>query len=184
MNNTKYGKVFLYTDLLTQDYNDFKIIDDEVGLANLLSIDKKGMAEVVGGENQQVKPFFDLDCMGEDIDIKVFIGKIQNIFPNKKIKWCKRKPRPYNGKMKYSYRVYVSGVKISSSNIEIILQQNGLINEYGKMIDLSVYSKNRRLYMPLTKYKYDRITKKNWEVPKLELGEDASLFDCCASYIE
>ena len=52
-----------------------------------------------------------------------------------------------------------------------------LFEKYKGLIDTSVYSPTRVLYIPLS----DR--KKNLDVPELKIIK-GSLFDCCATYIE
>ncbi len=42
----------------------------------------------------------------------------------------KRPPRPYKGKMKYSYRVYVQGVRISYINLKELSEENKLMTKY------------------------------------------------------
>jgi len=158
-------------------------IDNELAIYNLLKFDKKGIVELVGAPNQKVKPFFDLDQKCTDINLNSFINDLNQIFPNKTIKSCKRRPRLEKGKMKFSYRVYVSAVMISSSNIKQLIIDYKLKDKYDA-IDLSVYDSNKCLHIPNTKYKLDRRTDNFCEVPKLELMDDANLFECCASYIE
>ena len=84
----------------------------------LLENDKERLCELIGGENQQIKPIIYIDQYDTDIDIEAFKADLNVIFPNKAIKYCKRQPRPYNGKMNYSYRIYVQGVRISYINLK------------------------------------------------------------------
>ncbi len=58
-----------------------------------------------------------IDQYINDIDINAFTTDLNEIFPNKDIKYCRRDRRPYNGRMKYSYRVYVQDVRISYINL-------------------------------------------------------------------
>ena len=77
------------------------------------------MVENIGQNDQQIKPVFDVDAYETDInDIKTIINEL---FPNKPINYAKREPREYNGKLKYSYRLYVDGVRITSQNLKKLL---------------------------------------------------------------
>ena len=49
------------------------------------------------------------------------IADINKVFPDKSIYYAKRDPREYKGKMKYSYRFYVDGVRITSKNLKALL---------------------------------------------------------------
>ena len=131
-----------------------------------------------------IKPIIDIDQYNTDIDIEAFKTDLNVIFPNKEIKYCKRKPRPYNGRMKYSYRVYVQDVRISYINLKQLILEIYKLNTQYDGIDKNLYSSNRILYTPNTKYKYDLKLKKYYEVPPLKIMDDAELFECCASYIE
>lgn len=179
MENKIFGNVCIRLSIPNQDIH---YIDNEIALYNLLSNDKKGIVEFIAGKNQKVKPFFDLDQKEFDINIQEFIADLKVIFPDKKIKYCKRKPRPYNGKMKYSYRVYVMDTMISRENMIHLCNHYKLKEKYDA-IDFNMYKGTSVLHIPNTKYKYSK-EKGFYEVPKLELMEDASLFDCCASFIE
>ena len=75
------------------------------------------MSEIIGDINKNIKPVFDVDAMGEDIDIEETKKEINMIFPNKPIYFCKREPREHKNSIKYSYRFYVSGVKINYKNL-------------------------------------------------------------------
>lgn len=181
--NSPFNKVFLYKSTTTVKTPENLIICESPENYNqLLENDTEGLCELIGGKNQQIKPIIDIDQFNTDIDIEAFKTDLNEIFPNKKIKSCKRKPRPYNGRMKYSYRVYVQGVRISYINLKQLILEK-LKTKYDG-IDDGLYSSNRILYTPNTKYKYDLKTKKYYEVPQLKLMDDAELFECCASYIE
>ena len=183
--NSPFNKVFLYenTQMIKTPEN-LIICESPESYNQLLENDKKGLCELIGGENQQIKPIIDIDQYNTDIDIEAFKTDLNVIFPNKVIKCCNRKPRPYNGKMKYSYRVYVQNVRISYLNLKkLLLEQNQLNIKYSG-IDKGLYIEKRILYTPNTKYKYDQNAKRYYEVPKLKLMDDAELFECCASYIE
>lgn len=182
--NTPFNKVFLYKNTLTLKTPENLIIcESQEEYNELLENDKEGLCELIGGENQQIKPIIDVDQFVDDIDINALIADINNIFPNKKVKYCGRKPRPYNGKMKYSYRFYIQDIRISFINLKKLLNNNDLFSKYSG-IDKGLYIPKRILFTPNTKYKYDQKFKKYYEVPQLKLMNDAELFECCASYIE
>ena len=182
--NSPFNKVFLYenTQIIKTPEN-LIICESPETYNQLLENDKKGLCKLIGGENQQIKPIIDIDQYYNDIDINAFITDLNEIFPNKSIKCCNRKPRPYNGKMKYSYRVYVQNVRISYINLKRLLEEHKLKTKYDG-IDITLYIDKRILYTPNTKYKYDLKAKRYYEVPQLKLMDDAELFECCASYIE
>jgi hypothetical protein len=184
MTESKYGCVYLYKNIRTPKNNaNLILINDEIDLYSMLHNDNEGLVEIVGGKNQKVKPYFDLDQYVSDIDIQEFINDLKFIFPNKKFKYCMRKPRQHMGKIKFSYRIYVMDVKISSFNIKKIIEEHKLKEKY-KCIDDSVYNDKGLLYIPMTKYKWLLKDDKPMEVPKLNLMEDATIFECCASHIE
>ena len=91
--------------------------------------DKKGrggICEIVGLDDFQVKPYFDIDAkidldksFDETIidDIENDIKKICNV----EIYKCNREPREDNGKMKYSYRLYLEA-RISYDNIPVLFK--------------------------------------------------------------
>ena len=51
------------------------------------------MCEVIGEYGQQIKPVFDVDAYGSDIDIQEVKKQINSIFPNKNLYIAKREPR-------------------------------------------------------------------------------------------
>jgi hypothetical protein len=183
--NSPFNKVLIYenTQIIKTPEN-LIICESPETYNQLLENDKKGLCELIGGENQQIKPIIDIDQYHTDIDIEAFKTDLNVIFPNKAIKCCNRKPRPYNGKMKYSYRVYVQNVRISYLNLKKLLLDINQLNIKYPGIDKGLYIEKRILYTPNTKYKYDQNAKRYYEVPKLNLMDDAELFECCASYIE
>lgn len=140
--------------------------------------------ESIGKKGQFIKPIFDIDAYGTDINIDDVKNDINQLYPNKTINYAKREPRNDGKKgMKYSYRFYVDGVKTTSSQIKQLSLRNGL--DRNKIYDLSIYDDNKVLYLPLTTYK--KTMKKQCmsctTVPSLEpVGCD--IFKCCASYIE
>ena len=133
------------------------------------------MCEIIGDFNQFIKPVFDVDAFEEDIDVGSVKQDINKLFPNKTIYYAKRYARMKKDRMKYSYRFYVDGVKIYFKNLKKLCEYHGLHQD--KKYDMSIYSKNRLLFLPLTTQKVDE------EVPKLEVVE-GDIFKCCASYVE
>ena len=136
------------------------------------------MVEVIGAYGQQIKPVFDVDAYNDDIDLSSVISKINELFPGKDVYHAKREPREYKKYgMKYSYRFYVDGVRINYKNLKTLLIDNGF--DQIKMYDMSIYEKNKVLFLPLTTQK-----EKGCEVPELKLCNTADVFKCCASYIQ
>lgn len=136
------------------------------------------MVELIGAYGQQIKPVFDVDAYNNDIDIASVISKINEVFPEKAVYYAKREPREYKKHgMKYSYRFYVDGVRINYKNLKTLLSDNGF--DKIKMYDMSIYEKNKVLFLPLTTQK-----EKGCEVPELKLCNTADIFKCCASYIQ
>jgi len=141
-----------------------------------------GLCELVGSEEYQVKPYFDLDPKG-DFDYAVF-----DAFENDLIRICKdlgikepnvyvsgRDPRQEQEILKHSRRFYVNA-RITYSNIPIIFKE--LFDKYNKqIIDNGVYNKNRRLFSPLSQ------KKRNNYVPQLKVIK-GSIFDNCPTYIK
>ena len=122
--NSPFNKVFLYKNTkVIKTAENMIICESPEHYNQLLEDDKKGLCELIGGENQQIKPIIDIDQYNTDIDIEAFKTDLNVIFPNKAIKYCKRNPRPYNGKMKYSYRVYIQDVRISYLNFKRLLEE-------------------------------------------------------------
>lgn len=132
------------------------------------------MVENIGEYNQQIKPIFDVDAYGQDIDIDEVKKDINNIFPDKNIYYAKRDVRNTKKGDKYSYRFYVDGVRIQILNLKQLMLNN--VFNKNPIYDMSIYTTNRVLYLPLTTKKKDE------EVPELK-PIDCSVFDCCASYI-
>ena len=143
--------------------------------------DKKGrggICEIVGVDEFQVKPYFDIDAkidldksFDESIinDIEKDIKKICNV----KIFKSKRDPREYEAKMKYSYRLYLEA-RISYANIPILFKT--VFDKYD-IIDTSVYNRNRILFTPMNKIKKDDF------VPELKIV-NGEIFDNCATYVK
>ena len=74
--------------------------------------------ENIGEYGQQIKPVFDVDAYENDIDVNEYKSIISALFPNKPIKEGKRPSREHKGKIKYSYRFYVLGIRITSKNLK------------------------------------------------------------------
>ena len=134
------------------------------------------MVECIGEYSQQIKPVFDIDAYDTKPDINCIIADINKIFPDKPVKYAVREPREFKGKFKYSYRLYVLNVRITSKHIKTLLIENELNNN--PIYDMSIYDKNKVLFLPLTTKKADDI-----KVPAL-IPVDRDIFDCCASYIQ
>lgn len=132
------------------------------------------MAEMIGDYNQQIKPVFDVDAYIQDIDIDAVKKDINSIFPDKIINLANREVRITKKGNKYSYRFYVDGVRIKIDNLRKLCFENGL--DKNPIYDLSIYTPNRVLFLPLTTEKKDE------KVPELK-PVDCGIFECCASYI-
>jgi hypothetical protein len=64
-----FNKVFLYKNTTTLKTPENLIICESPGHYNqLLENDKEGLCELIGGENQQIKPIIDIDQYNTDID--------------------------------------------------------------------------------------------------------------------
>lgn len=139
-----------------------------------------GLCELVGLEEYQVKPYFDLDPKG-NFDYTIIDSICQDIknICNKDVFISGRDVREEedsrgNKYFKHSRRIYLKA-RISYKNIPIIFKS--VLDKYKEYIDSSVYNRNRTLFVPLS----DR--KRNLKVPPLKVLI-GSLFDCCATYIE
>ena len=136
-----------------------------------------GLCEIVGLDEYQVKPYFDVDGKDKNNEgfdesiIDKICGDIQEIC-NNDIYIGNREAREENGVVKYSYRLYLKA-RISYKNVPILFKD--VFDKYS-IIDKSVYNPNRILFTPLS----DR--KKDLDVPPL-INIKGSIFDCCASYI-
>ena len=86
---------------------------------SLLGYDKylktnPNMCKCIGEFEQQIKPVFDVDAYDKEPDIEAIITDIKKLFPDKYVNYAKREPRDYKGKLKFSYRFYVNGVRTKS----------------------------------------------------------------------
>ena len=156
------------------DRHSMYMCDNETGYMKHLKTNPD-MCEVIGERKQYIKPVFDVDAYENDIDVDAVKADINMIFPNKSINYAKREPRETKKGTKYSYRFYVDGVKIYSAQIKQLLIDYKL-NE-NPIYDLSIYDKNKVLFLPLTTQKADGV------VPQL-CPIDCDIFKCCASYID
>ena len=137
------------------------------------------LPELIGFFRQQVKPCFDVDAYEKDIDINEIIAKINVLFPNKKVNTAKREPREYNNKgIKYSYRFYVDGVRMTTKNLKKYLNDNGYTKD-NEPFDLSIYDSNKVLFLPLSTKKFN-----DDKIHPALTPIDCDIFDCCASYIK
>jgi hypothetical protein len=134
------------------------------------------MCELIGGTYQQIKPILDVDAYETDPNINEILAEINKVFPNKSVYYAKRDPREYKGKIKYSYRFYVDGVRIIAKNLKKLLIKNGF--DKNPIYDMSIYDSNKVLFLPLTTQKTD-----GSKIPPLT-PVDCEIFDCCASYIK
>jgi P4 family phage/plasmid primase-like protien len=106
--------------------------------------------ELVGGLNQQVKPYFDEDLELNDdenafydeevaiLNKKLVIQSLFNLKNMDDIYLTDREARQKKDKTKYSYHYTVDKIRISNYNIKKLLEQNN-VNDF----DTSVYDKNR-----------------------------------------
>jgi len=103
--------------------------------------------ELVGGLNQQVKPYFDVDFESYDknydedaliLKNKTIIQSLFNLDSLDDIYVTKRPPRTKKDKIKYSHHYTLDNIRISNFNIQKLLIQNN-ITEF----DTSVYDTNR-----------------------------------------
>ena len=174
-------KSVMITNIFKRDVN--VIITNEDEYREYVEKNKYAV-ENIGKKGQQIRPVYDLDAY-EPIDINEFIDDIKVLYPNKEVYYAKREPRNDEKKgMKYSYRVYVDGVKTNSAQIKALLLRNGIDRKWS-CLDLSIYDVNKVLLIPLTTSKAQM--KKGCmcihSVPTLE-PVDCDIFKCCASYIE
>jgi len=135
------------------------------------------MCELIGRSAQQIKPVLDVDAYITDIDINQTIAEINQVFQDKPVYYAKREPREFKDKgIKYSYRFYVGGVRMTSKNLKSLLIKHGF--NKNPIYDMSIYDKNKVLFLPFTTKKTDGSI-----IPPLT-PIDCEIFDCCASYIK
>jgi len=167
----QYNKVII-TNIKNRE--SIYVCDNKIGYMKYLE-SNPAMCENIGGYHQYIKPVFDVDAYSNDIDIDSVKADINMMFPNKTINYAKREPRETKKGMKYSYRFYVDNVKIYSFQVKQLLIDYQL--NKNPIYDLSIYDKNKVLFLPLTTKKTDG------EAPKL-CPIDCDIFKCSASYVE
>ena len=69
------------------------------------------------------KPVLDVDAYETDPNINEILVNIEKLFPNNSVYYAKRDPREHKGRIKYSYRLYVDGVRIIAKNLKKALNQ-------------------------------------------------------------
>jgi len=119
--------------------------------------------ELVGGVNQLVKPFFDIDTelpkdtqFDEQAVLMSGTEKIKKMLklPNAQdIFILKRDKREKNDKYKYSYQITVDNICITNFNIQKLLDDAKITD-----FDTGVYDKNRALHPIYTSSKVDKET--------------------------
>lgn len=174
------SKVFRLTTMLNQARTK-NIYTENLYMEFLQSKDyaEGGVAEVVGDPTKQVKPYFDFDSYEIDLNDQFkqeFIDYVKEEY-GKDVSLMSRAPRLKDGKMKYSFRAYIKGHRISFFLIPIYFQ--ALFKKYEGIIDTSVYKINQPLLTLGNKRKRDL------NVPPLEMdnpNEDIS--NVFATYIE
>ena len=173
-NNQNFGRVLISSIFNRDTRVPVKTEADYMKQFELKNKKQGGLCEIVGLDEYQVKPYFDVDGKIDFTDdiIDNINTDIQKVY-NNDIYISKREPRNENGVMKYSYRLYLKA-RINYKNIPILFKE--VFDKY-KAIDNSVYDPKRILFVPLS----DR--KKNLDVPVLT-NIKGSIFDCCATYIQ
>ena len=191
---SKFNCVILF-DLKKRNYTDVKTPEDYKKLVKSMDAG----CELVGNQDQQVKPYFDVDMsrpksftFEEVTECTKWCDIISSLFPNKKldIKILKREPREKDGQIKYSYHLIVNNIRISYSNIKVLMDQKGLQNN--APFDTTIYNKNRGFHSIYTSHKINKDTGKKEKIPELMPYDyfqmkDMSkidLFDYCVSYIK
>ena len=179
MNIIKYDRV-LISSIFKRDTR-IEIFEEKEYKLQVNKNDKKGrggICEIVGLEEFQVKPYFDIDAkidLDKSFDENI-IDDIENDLKeicNTEVFKSNRGAREYEGKMKFSYRLYLKA-RISFHNIPILFKT--VFDKYD-IIDTSVYNRNRILFTPMNKIKKDDI------VPELKIV-NGKIFDNCATYIK
>jgi hypothetical protein len=141
---------------------------------------KPDATEIIGGYGQQIKPIFDIDAYKTDINKDEINKIILSLFPDKKTVYASRIPRETDKGLKYSYRFYVLGVRITAKNLHKLIIDAGFDKK--NIFDLSIYKYKGLLYLPFTTKKKDNKAGGLIDVPELT-PINCDLFDCCASYI-
>jgi P4 family phage/plasmid primase-like protien len=139
--------------------------------------------ELVAGEEQQVKPYFDLDLVDNDsfdweADILDKQLTIQTLFEDTidiTDIYVSKRQYEKDGKIKYSSHYTVDKIRMSYYNIKLMLENNKCTD-----FDMSVYDKNRGLYSIYTNKKCNL----NMELPPFLPEGDADITKYLVSYIE
>ena len=167
-----FGRVLISSIFKRNSRVSIKTEEDYMKQFNMKNENQGGLCEIVGLQEYQVKPYFDIDIkdktnegFNEEI-INDICKDIQKIY-NNDVYIGKREPREANGVMKYSYRLYLKA-RITWTNIPVLFKE--VFDKYD-IIDKSVYDPNRILFVPLS----DR--KKDLQVPAL-INIKGSIFDC------
>ena len=85
------------------------------------------MCKLIGRSAQQIKSVLDVDAYADDIDISQVKPDLQKVFPNKPVNSAKREPSEFKNKaIKYSYRFYVKGVRMTSRILKLCLSNTDL----------------------------------------------------------
>ena len=174
LNNQNFGRVLISSIYKRDTRVSVKTEADYMKQLKIKNKSQGGLCEIVGLDEYQVKPYFDIDGKNDfNVDIiNEICADIQKVY-NNDIYIGKRDPREEDKVMKYSYRLYLKA-RITYKNIPILFKE--VFDKY-EAIDNSVYNPNRILFAPLS----DR--KKNLDVPAL-INIKGSIFDCCATFIQ
>jgi hypothetical protein len=157
INETQFNKIVICE---TKCKNNKSIISDISTYKTELN-KYKIPTELVGGLNQLVKPYFDIDTelpkdtiFDETLVLTNAIEKIKIMFKlsdAKDIYILKRDKREKNQKYKYSYHICVDNIVISNFNIKHLIDDKNITN-----FDTGVYDKNRALHSIYTSRKIDK----------------------------
>jgi hypothetical protein len=179
-----------------KEHRDVNFITNDEQLTEYIVNDDAHACELI--HNQQIKPVLDIDvvyevspCAQKNTTLKNNILKAYSqiinltVFPGHNVCASERDIRRFekNGKLheKIGLRLIVQGVRISPENLKKIMTELDvkpiLSQNYH---DLSIYSKNRCLYLP---YSVKHGEKACGDYPLKPIGDNC-LFDYCCTYIE
>jgi len=139
--------------------------------------------ELVAGDGQQVKPYFDADPVDDDtfnweadrLNKKVTIKTLfEDTIDINDIHVIKRQYKK-KGQIKYSSHYTVDKIRMSYYNIKLLLEKNKCTD-----FDMSVYNKNRGVYSVYTNKKCNL----DMELPPFLPEGDADISKYLISYIE
>ena len=184
-------KEVVLADIKTKNYKQTRITDLSQYKTTLDTLEYP--CEYVGGTNQQVKPFADIDKkipIDSDFDMEVDILDykltFQNLFNRETIDDIYVYGRQYekDGQIKISYHIIVDKIRISSSNLKKLLEQNNIFDD--KAVDKGVYDENRGMYCLYTTKKYNRDTQTADIKPQFKPleGKCKDISKYCITYIE